>query len=113
MHELGLADAMIKMMDKILDEEEMTGANKVVLEIGELSGVVPKFMEDCWQAVISGTRYQDTYLQLENVPGIARCLDCGEDFRAVETDFKCPVCKGQKLMPLSGKDMTIKEIEAY
>ena len=41
MHELGLCDAMLRMMDKILTEEE-PGAfsiRRVVLEIGELSGV--------------------------------------------------------------------------
>ena len=50
MHELGLCDAMLRMMDKILTEEE-PGAfsiRRVVLEIGELSGVVPRFMEESW-----------------------------------------------------------------
>lgn len=113
MHELGIADAIIKMMDKILKEEEMTGANKIVLEIGELSGVVPKFMDDCWGAVVAGTKYENTALEMEIVPGIARCLDCGSDFRAAETDFKCPECGSEKVMPMFGRDMTIKEIEAY
>ena len=28
-------------------------------------------------------------------------------------DLSCPDCGGKKLMPLSGRDMTIQEIEAY
>ena len=41
------------------------------------------------------------------------CLDCGAEFEADVNDLTCPGCGGKKLMPLSGRDMTIQEIEAY
>lgn len=113
MHELGLCDAIVKMMDGILEEEKMEGANKIVLEIGELSGVEAHFMEDGWTAVTAQTRYEDTRLQIEMVPGIARCMDCGRECRAAACDLKCPECGSVKLVPVSGTGMTIREIEAY
>ena len=57
MHELGLCDAMLKTIRHVLAEEKVeTGeVRRIVLEIGELSGVVPRFMEESWKAVIDRT----------------------------------------------------------
>lgn len=111
MHELGLCDALLRMVDGILAEETLTDVNKITLEIGELSGVIPQFMTDCWAAVADGTRYAQTQLVIETVPGTARCEDCRAEFRVNLDDLRCPVCHGNRLTPISGKDMTIKEIE--
>ena len=52
MHELGLCDALLKKVDQIAKESELEGVNSVTLDIGTLSGVIPRFMSDCWEAVI-------------------------------------------------------------
>ena len=40
------------------------------------------------------------------------CLDCGAEFIADLDNLVCPECGGKKLNPLSGRDLTLKEIEA-
>ena len=40
-------------------------------------------------------------------------MDCGELFEANLEKLVCPVCAGLRLNPVSGKDMTITEIEGY
>lgn len=112
MHELGLCDALLRMVKDVAAKEELSHVEKITLEIGELSGVVPAYMSDCWSAVIDGTDYQGTELAIETVPGIARCLDCEEEFRVDLKSLRCPFCQSDKLMPISGQDMTLKEIEA-
>ena len=112
MHELGLCDALLKMIDKIAKEEELTEVTKVTLEVGLLSGVVPRFMEDCWEAVIDGTPYENTLLEIETINGIAKCLDCGHEFSADLERLYCPKCVSRRITPLTGTDMTLKEIEA-
>lgn len=111
MHEMGIMSAMLKTLDRILEQEQATEVHKIVLEIGELSGVVPRFIEDCYEAVVDGTRYASTELEIEVVPGEVRCEDCGEEFNAAQYDLKCPQCGGQCLTPLGGTDFFIKEIE--
>lgn len=113
MHELGLMDAVIRTVGKIIKEENLTHVSKIVLEIGELSGTVPHFITDCFQAVVADTPYEDTELVVESVPGIARCNDCLIEFRINLEELSCPVCHGKNLTPVAGKDLTIKEIEAY
>ncbi len=113
MHEMGLADAVLKMVDGIVSKEDVRGVNSITLEIGELSGVVPRFMSDCWQAVADGTKFETTELKIISLPGTARCEDCKAVFTANVDDLRCPKCRGAKLTPLSGMEMTIKEIEAF
>ena len=112
MHELGLCDAILRMVRKIMAEEDVQQVSKITLEVGELSGVLPHYMMDCWAAVIDGTEFAETELTIESIPGVARCLDCNGEFRVDTNKLRCPICNSEMLKPLSGNDMTIKEIEA-
>ena len=113
MHELGICDALLKKVDEIVKNEEADGVSRVTVEVGLLSGVIPRYLTDCWQAVIDGTKYADTALKVDTVPGIALCIDCGAEFEADLNKLICPACGGKKLTPLSGRDLTIKEIEIF
>lgn len=112
MHELALCDAMLKMVRDISREQALEGVRSITVRVGSLSGVVPRFLTDCWVAVTDGTEYDGVPLRVETEAGRARCLDCGAEFVADVEDLSCPDCGGKKLMPLSGRDMTIQEIEA-
>lgn len=113
MHELGICDALLKMVDKAIKEEGCDGAESITVEVGTLSGVVPNYLTDCWEAVIDGTPFAETKLIVEILPGNARCLECGCDFEADIDNLVCPNCGGRKLTPVSGRDLTLKEIAAY
>ena len=41
MHELGICDALLKMVDGIARDEGLACVRKVTVEVGSLSGVVP------------------------------------------------------------------------
>ena len=112
MHELGLCDALLRMIRKIIAEEEVTTVSKITVEVGELSGVLPNYLLDCWEAVIDGTEFAETELAIDEIPGVARCLDCNAEFHSNAEILRCPVCNGNKLMPIDGRVMTLKEIEA-
>lgn len=113
MHELGICDALLRMVDKAVKEEGCDGVSSITVEVGTLSGVVPHFLSECWEAVIDGTAYEQTEIIVEVLPGKARCLDCGSEFVADVENLVCPDCGGKKLMPISGRDLTLKEIAAY
>lgn len=113
MHELGITDAMLKTVDRLILSEGMNGANSVTVEVGDLSGVVPRFLSECWEAVVAGTKYEQTGLIIQTLRGTARCEDCQAVFAIELDDLRCPNCHGSKLTPLTGRDVTITEIEAY
>ena len=113
MHELALCDAMLKMVRDISREQALEGVHSITVRVGTLSGVVPRFLTDCWVAVTDGTEYDGVPLRVETEAGRARCLDCGAEFTANLERLRCPHCGGAKLTPLSGRELTLKEIEAY
>jgi hydrogenase nickel incorporation protein HypA/HybF len=82
MHELALCDAMLKMVRDISREQALEGVRSITVRVGTLSGVVPRFLTDCWTAVTDGTEYDGVPLRIETEAGRARCLDCGAEFIA-------------------------------
>ena len=112
MHELGICDALLKMVRDIAKEEELEEISRITVEVGSLSGVVPAYMSDCWVAVADGTELQDAEFIVEELMGTAQCMDCGEEFTADVNRLRCPKCSSEKLVPLTGRDLTLKEILA-
>jgi len=112
MHELGILSSMLKTLDQIMIDENLSSIEKVVLRVGEISGVVPAYIEECFPAAVYKTKYENMQLEMEVVPGIVRCNDCKKEFNAYLHDLKCPNCGSQDLFPLSGREFMIKEIIA-
>ena len=48
MHELGTVFYVIKEVEKLCDENELTTVGSVTLQIGEVSGIIPEYIVDCW-----------------------------------------------------------------
>ena len=89
MHELGICDALLKMVRNIAAEESLEEITRITVEVGSLSGVVPAYMSDCWEAVTDGTELQDVEFVVEELEGTACCLDCGEEFPADAGRLRC------------------------
>ena len=72
MHELALCDALLRMVRDISREEALDGVRSITVRVGTLSGVVPRFLTDCWTAVTDGTEYDGVPLRVETEAGRAR-----------------------------------------
>lgn len=112
MHELGICDALLKMVRSIAKEESLEEIKGITVEVGSLSGVVPTYLADCWVAVAEGTELEKASFTVDILEGTAACMDCGEEFTADLENLHCPACGSDKLKPLTGRDMTLKEILA-
>ncbi|MBQ6798967.1 MAG: hydrogenase maturation nickel metallochaperone HypA [Oscillospiraceae bacterium] len=114
MHEVGIISSMLKKIERIMEQEELTHVEKIVIEVGELSGVVPHYMEECYPAAVYKTRFAETKLEMITIPGILRCDECGMEFNGYQHDLCCPACGNrQKHTPLTGRELLIKEIVGY
>ncbi|HEX3022881.1 MAG TPA: hydrogenase maturation nickel metallochaperone HypA [Lachnospiraceae bacterium] len=111
MHELGVLNSMVHTIERIIKEQDLTEVHKLVIEVGELSGFVPRYLEQCWPAASYKTFMENTKLELIVIPGIVKCRGCGRVFNAVYSDLSCPDCGGVGMDILEGDDMIIKEIE--
>lgn len=111
MHEIGIIKAVLKKVEKVMKDENLKSCDTVVLEVGELSGVVPHFMEECWPAATVHSSFENTKLEMNVIKGVVRCNNCKEEFNAYECDLRCPNCgEDRKHTTLTGKQLIIKEI---
>jgi len=114
MHEVGIISSMLKKIERIMEQEQLTHVEKIVIEVGELSGVVPHYMEECYPAAVYKTRFSETKLEMITIPGILRCDECGMEFNGYQHDLCCPACGNrQRHTPLTGRELLIKEIVGY
>ena len=110
MHEMTLAIQAIKSVVEFAEENGIEEIDTVVLEIGELSLVVPEYMEEAWYAAVPRTMLANSRLRIDAVPGNGICLDCGEVYNIVQEKGRCPKCGSDRKDVLCGEEFNIKEL---
>lgn len=112
MHELGLIHQIIKTVDEVKTENQLTEIESITLQVGEMCDVVPAFLEQAWENAKDTAGYSQTKLLIENVKATARCYQCGEINDVRRIDFQCPACGSPDFKIVSGREFLIKEITA-
>ena len=110
MHEIGIVKSMCKTVLDYARENNVTHVGEIVCEIGELSLVIPEYVEELYPTVVAGTELADTKLIIQVIPGMAECDDCDEIFNVIENKGYCPNCGSFDKSVLSDLDFNIKEI---
>lgn len=111
MHELNILMEVVDMTEKIAKENDIPEIASIVLQIGELSTVVPMFMEEYYPMMIENRKVlENSKLEIETIEGIGECCDCGERFNVVACDGFCPVCGSYNKKIVSGREFIVKEI---
>lgn len=113
MHELGIVFHVIKRLENLAEENKLSEIQSVILEIGEVSGVVPEYLQDCWKWAVKKTEImQNSELKIEPIEAVTICNDCKKTYRTVEFGKTCPHCKSDNTVLQVGNEMNIKQIEA-
>ena len=109
MHEIGVVRQMLKTVEEFAAENEMDEIVSIVLEIGDLSMIIPKYVEDIYSVIVKGTRFEHTELVIETVEGQGVCRQCKRAFPIVKNEGYCPRCGKRDADIISGRDFVIKE----
>ena len=112
MHELGVVIEIIKTVENFAQKNGLKKIDTLVLQIGELSSMIPRYIEALYPAAVQGTLLQETELKIEILPGNAICTRCNKVFNLIESNNKCSNCGSEDLELLCGKEFMIKEIVA-
>lgn len=111
MHEIGIVRSMCKTVLDYAKENNVEKISEIVCEIGELSLVIPEYVEELYPVVVAKIpELKETKLVINIIPGLAECEECDEIFNVVEHEGYCPNCGSFEKLVLSGKDFNIKEI---
>ena len=111
MHELGIVTYVADAMEKIAEERHIPEIGAVVLEIGEVSGIVPEYLVDCWNYFrVRYKALKTAELQYEMLPAVTYCESCKEEYETVKYGKICPYCGSEYTFLLRGQECNIKEL---
>ena len=112
MHELGIVFYIIRDVKQAAGEHGVEHVSAVVMNIGEVSTVIPEYLTDCWRwAADKEDMFRGCELRIETIPAVTHCDDCGREYETVRYGKTCPYCQGEHTWLLCGNEVEIKEIE--
>ena len=81
MHELTLLFGVAEQVGKVAEENNIEHIDAVVLEIGELTAVVPEFMMDGYPVISDEYDFlRGSELIIDTIAAIGHCNECGNEF---------------------------------
>ena len=110
MHEIGIVRQLLRTVTAFAEENGIKEIHEVVVDCGELSLVIPEYVQELYPPVVKGSILENARLTVNTVPGLAECDTCDEIFNVVEHKGYCPNCGSFEKTVLSGKDFTVREI---
>lgn len=107
MHELSITRNIVALVSEAAAGRRVL---RVTVAIGELSGVMAEAVEFCFEAVARGTPIEGAALEIQRVPGRARCRRCGEEFATPTLLAACP-CGAREPTRIAGEELLVRTME--
>ncbi|WP_217126494.1 hydrogenase maturation nickel metallochaperone HypA [Hydrogenophilus thiooxidans] len=111
MHEMALAESVVRLAEERAAAEGARRIRAVIVEIGALSCVEPEALTFCFDAVSRGTLAEGAELRIERIEGAAYCSRCERTVAITARYDPCPECGAYPLQPTAGTEMRVQAIE--
>ena len=114
MHELGYAVQIIRTLEDFMKENDLSVISEVTLTVGEATGIVPRFMMECWPAAVEDSELiKECKLKIDYVESIGECHECEKQFPIAKNKRKCPYCGCEDYDTKTGYEFEISEIRGH
>jgi hydrogenase nickel incorporation protein HypA/HybF len=107
MHELGITQNIVAIA---VEHAKGAKVQRVSLEIGKLSAVMPDALRFCFDICCQGTVLEGANLEIIEISGLALCRQCGAAV-PLEQPFGVCSCGSTALDLICGEELKIKEME--
>ena len=107
MHEMSLA---VNIVELVLAKAQDAGGRRITaveLEAGRLSGVMVEALVFCFEAATRNTAAEGARLEVREIEGEGRCLDCGYAFAVDSLLVQCPQCGGYAVDTVQGRELKV------
>lgn len=112
MHEMGIAMQIIKIATEAIPEDTPdVRVERVHLKVGQLSAIVPDSLRFCFNIASQDTALSGAELVIDEIPVMARCGACENEWTISEAAFSCPVCENGDIKIISGQELNVESIE--
>ena len=111
MHELGIVFYIIRDVKQAAEANGVKQVSTVVMNIGEVSTIVPEYLTDCWRwAADKEPMLNGCELRINTIPAVTHCDGCGQDYPTVAHGKTCPHCGSPDTWLLRGNEVEIQEL---
>ncbi|MFZ0467628.1 MAG: hydrogenase maturation nickel metallochaperone HypA [Thiogranum sp.] len=111
MHEFSVCIALMEQVERIAREHRAVRVERIVLQLGPLSGVEASLLEHAWPLAASGTLAEAAELVIEAAPVQVECTACGAVSEARPNRLLCAACGDYRTRLVSGDEMLLANIE--
>lgn len=112
MHEMGIAMEIVEIAKASIPADMQDAkVRRVNLQVGKLSAIVPDSLRFCFELVVKETPLDGAELVIEELPVVARCKDCHNEWTVAQAVFTCSACQSGSIDLLSGRELDITSIE--
>lgn len=93
MHEASIAGGILKLVEDAAQREGFRRVTVLRIEAGQLAGVEARALRFALEALAPGTcLQQQARIDIDEPPGQAWCLPCGETVTIKQRGDACPLC---------------------
>lgn len=110
MHELSVVQAFAQLAESYASQYPDEKVAYVTLQIGEMTGVIPKYVRSYYPDVVAGTILEGSEVRIEEEPALAFCRDCGNTFQPKQRNDPCTRCLGLNYEIIEGDKILLKDI---
>ncbi|MFA6455771.1 MAG: hydrogenase maturation nickel metallochaperone HypA [Bacteroidota bacterium] len=111
MHELSIAQNIVDIVRQNVPEADWHMIRSVVTIVGEQSGVVPESLRFSFHSITASTELEHTVLDIELVPFMIHCIECGVDSLTEQGSVQCPICGLFATTIVAGTELHVREIK--
>lgn len=108
MHELSISRAIAEVVLRHAGDSQV---RSVQVRVGALRQIVPDSLTFCWSIVRRQPRLEQSQLDIERVPGVIECAQCGARSILTEFELACPSCTDGLVCVVSGDEFLVTSIE--
>lgn len=117
MHELSMADGILKAVISNAEQNDATEVTEVTIEIGKLALLNPEQVKFMLGVLSEDTIAKDANFVMVEIPIEIKCKKCGyigladsDDLDHYAPMVECPKCENKVIEVTNGKDCIVKNI---
>ena len=110
MHEIGLAQDILKKAVPLAQQKGLIKINHIKVLAGETLLIHPEEFDHAFDHVAKGTLAEGAQIELHLSPLRGRCMKCGREFSGKEASLACPSCGSKSIDIISGNELEIKDV---
>ena len=111
MHELSVCQGLMRQVDHLAAAHGAAAVERIVLQIGALSGVEPPLLERAFEIARAGTVAAAAELEIRTGPVVVECRECGGKSAVPPNRLLCSYCGEWRVRLVEGEELVLLSVE--